>query len=116
IIEAHAAYQCAARLRAGGRHDLALDRRYRRDDTWELFDLRGEIVVTGQRTLRRIDIDMPVEAEDAAQKLGAEAIHHRHSDDESRDTQRDTGQREDRDDRDKAFLAPRAQITEGDQP
>ena len=57
---------------------------------------------------------MAVEAEDAAQQLGAEAVHHRHDDDERGDAERDAEQREDGDDGDEALLAPRAQIAERD--
>src|SRR5665213_1940813 len=59
---------------------------------------------------------MAVEAEDAAQQLGAKAVHHRHDDDERRHAERDAGQRENGDDGDEALLPPRAQIAEGDHP
>ena len=63
-----------------------------------------------------IDAEMAVEAEDAADQIGAEPVHHRHDDDQRRDAERDAQQREDRDDRDEPFLAPRPQIAERDHP
>ena len=59
---------------------------------------------------------MAVEAEDAAEQLGAEPVHHRHHDDQRRDAERDAEQREDRDDRDEPFLPARPQIAERDHP
>ena len=56
------------------------------------FDLRRQRVVIAERALRGIDVEMAVEAEDAAQQLDAEAVHHRHDDDERRDAERDAEQ------------------------
>ena len=63
-----------------------------------------------------IDAEMAVEPENAAEQIGAEAVHHRHDDDQRRDAERDAEQRKDRDDRDEAFLPPRPQIAERDHP
>ena len=50
------------------------------------------------------------------EQIGAEAVHHRHDDDQGGDAERDPEQRKDRDDRDEAFLPARPQIAERDHP
>src|SRR5262245_8924218 len=59
---------------------------------------------------------MAVQAKDLFQELLAEAVHHRHHDDERGDAQEYADERETGDDRDEPFLAPRAQITQRQHP
>jgi hypothetical protein len=54
---------------------------------------------------------MAVEAEDAAEQLGAEAVHHRHDDDQGGDAERDAEEGEQRDQRNEALLPARLQLT-----
>ena len=59
---------------------------------------------------------MAVDAEDAHQKLGAEAVHDGHDDDQRRDAQHDAEEGDRGDDRDERLLAARAQIAPRDHP
>ena len=59
---------------------------------------------------------MPVEAEDAAQQFLAEAVHHRHDDDQGGDAEEDAEEREQGDDRNEPFLPARPQVADGDHP
>ena len=99
-----------------GRHDLALDQRGDPGDPRDVADfLRGRIEI-GEAAAAGIDPEIAVEAEDAAEQVGAEPVHHRHHDDQGGDAERDPEQRKDRDDRDEPFLPPRPQIAERDHP
>ena len=88
------------------RHHLALDQRRRaarrRAPARRRCGERRRYRSSGRR--RPIDVHVPVEAEDPAEQLGAEAVHHRHHDDQRRDAERDAEKREAGDDRDEAFL------------
>jgi hypothetical protein len=53
---------------------------------------------------------MAVEAEDLVEQFLAEAVHHRHHDDQRGDAEHDAEEREAGDDGDEAFLATRPQI------
>src|SRR5258708_27845578 len=59
---------------------------------------------------------MPPNAKDARQKLMPESVHYRHHDDQHGDADRDSQQRNDRDDRDEAFLSFCTEITERQHP
>src|SRR5262249_19447386 len=76
----------------------------------------GNRVEIGERSGLAIDAEVAVKAEDAADQIGAEAVHDRHDNDQRRDAEGDAEQREDRDDRDEAFRPPRPQIAESDHP
>ena len=52
-----------------------------------------------------VDDDVPVEAEDLGEQLVAEAVHHRHDDDQRGDAEHDAGEGEAGDDGDEAFRA-----------
>ena len=99
-----------------GRHDLALDQWGRADDPRHLPNLGRDRVEIAQHPGLAIDSEMAVETEDAADQIGAEAVHDRHDDDQGGDAERDAEQREDGDNRDEAFLPPRPQIAERDHP
>ena len=57
-----------------------------------------------------------VEAEDFRQQFGAEAVHHRHDDDEGGDAEHDAGEGEAGDDRDEALAAAGTQVAHRQQP
>ena len=59
---------------------------------------------------------MAAEAQNLVQELGAEAVHHRHDDDERRDAEHDAQEREDGNDRDETFAAAGAQIAQREEP
>ena len=89
---------------------LALDGRDHPGHAVKLFDFRGDAVEIAERLVgQAVDAHMPVETEDAVQQFGAEAVHHRHHDDQGGDTQREPGN-----DRYESFFAPRPQVAQGD--
>ena len=59
---------------------------------------------------------MAVEAENFVEQLFAEAIHHRHDDDERGDAEHDAEEGKPGDDRDESFLAPRPQVAQRQHP
>ena len=63
-----------------------------------------------------IDAGMALEAQDLVQQLGAEAVQHRHHDDERRNTQQDAEEGEERNHRDEAFPPPGAEIAHRQHP
>ena len=119
IVGANAAHERAGGGGVGGRHDLALDDREGGRHTRQFKDLVGGGGVIGKAACLGpaglgINAEIAVEAQDAAQQIGAKPVHHRHHDDQSGDAERNPEQREDRDDRDEPFLPPRPQIAECD--
>ncbi len=49
-----------------------------------------DLVVVGEIALDRLHDDVAVDPEDLVEELGAEAVHHRHHDDERRDAEHDS--------------------------
>ena len=82
----------------------------------DLADALGDVLPVGQRRFQRLHQKMPVEAEDLVQQFLAEAVHHRHHDDQRGDAEHDAEERKPGDDGDEAFLATRPQIASGQQP
>ena len=76
----------------------------------------GDRVAVGQRRFERLHQQVAVEAEDLVEQFLAEAVHHRHHDDQRRDAEHDAEEGEPGDDRDEALLAPRAQIAQRQHP
>ena len=74
------------------------------------------VLPVGQRRLQRLHQQMAVEAEDLVEQLLAEAVHHRHDDDQRRDAEHDAEEGEPGNDRDESFLAARAQIAQRQHP
>ena len=116
VLGPDAAHQRPGRAGVGRRHDLPLDHREGRGDAGDLPDLRQRLLIIGKPAGHPVDAEIAVEAEDAAQKVGAEPVHHRHDDDQGGDAERDPQEREDRDHRDEPLLPPRPQIAERDHP
>ena len=116
IGAAHAAHQHAGRVERRGRQRLAFDHRRRQHDAVDLGDPLGDLLPVGQRRFQRLDQQVAVEPEDLVEQFLAEAVHHRHDDDEGRDAEHDAEEREAGDDRDESFLAPRAQIAQRQHP
>jgi hypothetical protein len=77
--------------------------------------LRDRVPI-GQRRFERLHQQVAIEAQDLVEQLDAEAIHHRHDDDQVRDPERDAEEREQRDDGDESFLAPRQQVSQRQHP
>src|SRR5262245_5964117 len=59
---------------------------------------------------------MAVQPEDLVEQLLAEAVHHRHHDDQRRDAEHDAEEREARDDRNESLTPPRAQVAQREHP
>ena len=114
---AHAAHQDAARAEWRRRQRLALDHRRGERGCRQPCEMRSATAsksVSGDSSgwIKQV----AVEAEDLVEQLLAEAVHHRHDDDERRDAEHDAEERKAGDDRDKSFLAPRAQIAQRQHP
>ena len=116
VRSADAAHQHAAGVERRGRQRLALDDRRGQRDAGHLGDAVGDRVPVGQRLFERLDQQMAVEAEDLVEQFLAEAVHHRHDDDQRRDAEHDAEEGKAGDDRDESFLAPRAQIAQRQHP
>ena len=113
---ADAAHQHARGVERRRGERLAFDDRHREPDALDLRDPLGHRLVVGQRRFQRLHQQMAVEAEDLAEQFLAEAVHHRHDDDERRDAQHDAEEREAGDDRNESFLAPRPQVAQRQHP
>src|SRR5262249_35253628 len=103
------------RYALGVDEDLSFDDRKRLRDTLHHTQTLGDRVVIRDAT-EHLHHGVAVEAEDGAEQLRTEAVHHAHHDDQRRDAQRGADQREAGDDGDEALLALRAQITARDEP
>ena len=77
---------------------------------------RRHFFPVGERLFQRLNQQMAVETEDLVEQFLAEAVHHRHHDDQRRDAEHDAEEGKSRDDGDKSFLAPRAQIAQRQHP
>ena len=77
--------------------------------------LRHRLIV-GERRFQRLHQQVAVEAEDLAEQFLAEAVHHRHDDDQGGDAQHDAEEGEAGDDRYESFLAPRPQVAQRQHP
>ena len=116
VVGAHAAHQHARGVERRRRQRLAVDHRCGQPDALHLADALGDVLPVGQRRFQRLHQDMAVEAEDLVQQFLAEAVHHRHHDDQRGDAEHDAEERKAGDDGDKTFLATRPQIASGQQP
>src|SRR6185369_2141820 len=63
-----------------------------------------------------LDDSVAVEAHDLVEKLGAEAVHYAHHDDQRRDAERNREQADARDEEDEALALLRQQVTPGEHP
>ena len=116
VVAADAANQHARGVERRRRQRLALDDRHREPDAVELGNALGHRLIVGERRFQRLHQQMAVEAEDLAQQFLAEAVHHRHDDDQGRHAQHDAEEREAGDDRYESFLAPRPQVAQRQHP
>ena len=112
---AQAAHQRAARGRRRRDHHLALDQGKRIFDALNRADARGHVVVVGE-VGEAVHHDVAVQPEHLVEQLLAEAVHHRHDDDQRGDAEHDADEGEAGDHRDEAFFAARAQIAERHHP
>ena len=79
-------------------------------------DPLGHLLPVGQRRFERLDQQMAVHAQDLVEQFLAEAVHHRHHDDQGGDAEHDAQEGKSGDDRDESFLAPRPQVTQRQHP
>ena len=82
----------------------------------DLGDALGDRLPVGERRFERLHQQMAVEAEDLVEQFLAEAVHHRHHDDQRRDAEHDAEEGEPGDDRDESLLAPRPQVAQRQHP
>ena len=99
-----------------GGHHLPVQHRQRLDNARYPGDAGGGGIIAGHRPHFGLDGDMAGQAQDGLQELHPEPVHHAHHDDEGGHPQGDPDQREQRDDRDEAFLALGAQVAGRDHP
>ncbi len=85
VISADAAHQDAAGVEWRGGQRLAFDDRRGAAGRRHRRDALGDLLPVGQRRFQRLDQQMAVEAEDLVEQFLAEAVHHRHDDDQRRD-------------------------------
>ena len=116
VFQADAADQHAAGVERRGRQRLAFDDGRGEPDAFDAGDAGGDLLPVGERLFQRLDQQMAVEAEDLVEQFLAEAVHHRHHDDQGGDAQHDAEEGEPGDDRDESFLAPRPQIAQRQHP
>ena len=116
IGAANAAHQRARRAIRGACERLALDQRQRQSDAGNLAHPRGHRIVIGERRLDPLQEHVAVEADHLVHEVVAEAVHHRHDDNERRDAEHNAKEREAGDDRDRALGVARAKIAKGDHP
>ena len=103
VGRANAAHQHAIGIERRGGQRLALDHRRGEAHARHHRDAAGDRFPIGQRRIERLDQQVAVEPEDLVEQLLAEAVHHRHHDDEGRDPEHDAEEGEPGDDRDEAL-------------
>ncbi len=116
ILPANAPDQRAGRAVGGARERLALDQRQRQGDARNLAHPLRHRVVVGQRRLDPLQEHVAIEADHFVHQVVAEAVHHRHDDDQRRDAEHDAEERKTCDDRDRALGVAGAQIAKSDHP
>ena len=115
IVLGHAAQEDAGRAAIAGRIGLAENVGNGALNAGDLLEGVGETVIA-RHAVGGLHDDVAGNAEDAAEELGAEAVHHAHDDDEGGNPQDDACDRQRGDHRDGALAPPGAQITPGDGP
>ncbi len=99
------------------RHGLGLDHGDSLGHAPDLAD-PGDRLVDARRVVEQTagDVEVAVEAQDLAEQLGPEPVHHRHDDDQHRHRRHHAEERDHRDESHPALLAPGAQVTQRDRP
>jgi hypothetical protein len=92
------------------RERLSLDQRNCARDPLQLQQPFRNGIEVGQRRTNRLHQHVTVEAENLVEQLEAEAVHHRHDNDQRCNAEHDADERKSRDDRNEPFLAARTQI------
>src|SRR5947207_814870 len=116
VFGTNAANGDAGRTPLAGHHHLALDDGIGGFHHGHAAHGLGQHLIVGKRPLARLDGEVTVEAQDLREHFMAEPVHDGHDDDQGCDAQHDAEERENGDDGDEAFLAPRAQVAHGYQP
>ena len=114
VLGRDAAHDGARRYAPHGHKRLRFHRGRDRIHAGDTAQPVGQRAVVGQRSLKRVDVHMPVEPEHPSQQLGPEAVHDGHHDDQRRHAKADAQEREAGDHRNEAFLPPRAKIAHRD--
>ena len=114
---AHAAHQHARRIERRRRQRLALDDAARRDGCrrpWRRGRPPRPNRSAGDSSgwISR----WPLRPKNLVKQFLAEAVHHRHDDDQRRDAEHDAEKREPGDDRNESFFAPRPQVAQRQHP
>ena len=113
VFGPHTAHHRATCNAARRRHDLALDHGRDQNDAGNLADLIGQIVEIFQFVGIARHHKVTVDAQNPAKKFLAEAVHHRHDDDQRRHAKGNSGQRKPRDDRNESLLPASPQVAHG---
>jgi len=113
---AHAAHQHTGCIERRGGQRLALDDRRGQDDPGHPGNALGDRLPVGQRLFQRLDQQMSVQAQNLVEQFLAEAVHHRHHDDQRGDAQHDAEEGKRGIDRDESLLPPRPQISQRQHP
>ena len=116
VLLADAAHQRARRAVLRGGEGLALDQRQRQRHAGNLAHPLRHRVVVGQRRLDPLQEHVAVEADHLLHQVVAEAVHHRHDDDQRRDPEHDAEEGEAGDDRDRLLRVAGAQVAERHHP
>ena len=116
VRRAHAAHEHAVGNAARRCHHLAVIGGCRADHARNGHYAFCHRVVVGDVAIIALHHHVAVEAQDAGEQIVAEAVHHRHHDDQRGDAQRDADERNDGDDRDERLFALRPQIAQRDHP
>jgi hypothetical protein len=109
-----AAHDGAGHLAGADDHGLGLDHRRGLGHAAHGLDAADDAVAVGSVQQRPLGVDVAVEAQQPAQQLGAEAVHHAHHGDQGEDRQHHRRERDDGDQRHAAVLALVAQVPPGD--
>ena len=85
-------------------------------DAGHLRDARRHVGIVGELRIHRLDDEVTVQPEDLVDELLAEAVHHRHDDDQRHDADHDAEQRQEGDQEAGGVLAARPHVACGDHP
>ncbi len=116
VLLADAAHQRAGRAVLRGGEGLALDQRQRQGHAGHLAHPLGHRLVIGQRRVDPLQEHVAVEADHLLHQIVAEAVHHRHDDDQRRDPEHDAEEGEAGDHRDRLLRVAGAQVAERHHP
>ena len=112
----NAAHQHPVGVEWRRRQRLAFHHRCRKAHALHLRYAHRHLIPIGERRIDRLDQHMAIEPENLVKQLLAEAIHHRHHDNEGRHSNGEAEERDRGDERNKPLAPPRAQIAHRQHP